>query len=98
MKRILLNSDSAPGHPAAKTAVTGETDLDKLTPPVTPPAKPAAAAPASVVKDEKWLETEISVAEDRLRTLREQKKVSPAKPAPVVTEKKKTGWECEDLD
>ena len=96
MKRILLNSDSAPGlPPAAKNAVAGETDLDKLT----PPAKPApAAAPAPApVKDDKWLETEISHAEDKLRTLREQKKTATTKPAPEPV-KKKTGWECEDLD
>jgi hypothetical protein len=51
--------------------------------------------PAPVVKDDKWLDTEIAHTEDKLRTLREQKKAASAPvPAPA---KKKTGWECEDL-
>lgn len=96
MKRILLNSDSDGGlPPAAKTAVTGETDLEKVK-----PTPPAPAAPP-VVKDDKWLDTEISVTEDKLRTLREQKSASGGKlPKPAAVPpaaKKKTGWECEDL-
>jgi len=50
-----------------------------------PPAKPAPAKPASPPKDEKWLETEISRAEDELHKLRELKKTGgkSAKPAPA---------------
>jgi len=97
VKQLLLNHDSGGGlPPAAKAAVTGETDLEKVKPTPTPEPTPKPTPAAPVVKDEKWLDTEINVAEDKLRTLREQKAVSGGKPAPSP-DKKKTGWECDDL-
>lgn len=82
--------------PAAQTVLEGEKDLDKLKPAPALP-NPSPVKPAVIpVKDEKWLESEISRTEDKLRTLREQKKSSVPVPVPVPI-RRKTGWECEEL-
>lgn len=88
MRRYLLNSYSQAGlPPAAKTVLSGSTDLDEVKPKPTPPAQPSPAPapetkPPAMVKDEKWLETEIAHTEDKLRTLREQKSAATPKSEP----------------
>ena len=51
---------------------------------------PAAPAPKTVIKDEKWLDTEISRHEDELHQLRQLKKT--ASPAPAKAAKVKRAW------
>jgi hypothetical protein len=92
-----------PAEEKTAAEIATETPPKPETKPETPPAqkKDPQPAPAAPVKDEKWLDTEIAHTEDKLRTLRDQKKaITPktATPKPATTAtRKKTGWECDDL-